>query len=238
MATTFTELLKAVKKSDPKFENLKVAETEPEFSARLLTAVGTLSDEAWASLPVDDQNWFNAAAAQLNAGEPVTIPGFDLSLADGAVSEDAVVEDKKAPAKAKGKSDKAVAAEAAKVEKAAAAEKAKADKAAEKLAKAEAAKAENAAKAKAEKPAKEVKEKVSSYKHVPSVDGSVPATLFLRQVIIKNYMAGTETDGKGLAAAAASAGVVVNESTINTVFNHALGTLRAMDSLGLTIVKQ
>ena len=35
-----------------------------------------------------------------------------------------------------------------------------------------------------------------------------------------------------------AAGVAVNESTINTVFNHALGTLRAMDSLGLTITKQ
>lgn len=238
MATTFTELLKAVKKSDPTFENLKVAETEVEFSTRLLTAVGSLSDEAWASLPVDDQNWFNSAAAALNANEPVTIPGFDLGLADGGTSE--VVEEPAAAAPAKGKSEKAAAAEkakseAAKAEKIAAAEKVKAEKAAEKAEKAAAAKATKPVK---EKPAKPVVEKTSSYIYTAALDGSIPATLFLRQQIVNNFLAGKETDSKGLAAAAEAAGVAVNESTINTVFNHALGFLRAINSLGASIVKK
>ena len=226
MATTFIELLKAVKKSDPTFENLKIAETEVEFSARLLTAVGTLTDEAWASLPIGDQNWFNSAAEALNAGTSVTIPGFDLGLAAGEVS-DAPVETAPAPTtkdKTKAKSEKALTAEKAKADKIAAAEAAKAEKAAA------------AEKAKAEKPVKPVVEKVSAYVYVPALDGSVPATLFLRQQIINNFLAGKETDSKGLATAAESAGVAVNESTINTVFNHALGFLRALNSLGASIV--
>lgn len=244
MATTFTELLKAVKKSDTTFENLKVAETEVEFSTRLLTAIGSLSDEAWASLSVDDQNWFNAAAVALNANEPVTIPGFDLGLADGGTSE--VVEEPAAAAPAKGKSEKADAAEKAKsdklaksedakAEKIAAAEKVKADKAAEK---AEKAAAEKAAKPVKEKPAKPVVEKTSSYIYTAALDGSIPATLFLRQQIVNNLLAGKETDSKGLAAAAEAAGVAVNESTINTVLNHALGFLRAINSLGASIVEK
>ena len=239
MATTFIELLKAVKKSDPTFENLKIAETEVEFSARLLTAVGSLSDEAWASLPIDDQNWFNAAAVALNANEPVTIPGFDLSIADGSPIDGAVevVEAPAAPTKGKAKPEKAIAAEKAKADKEAAIAKEKAEKAAAaaaaKAEKAEAAKAE-----KAEKAAKPPVEKTSGYVYVPNVDGSTPATLFLRQQIINNFLANKETDSKGLAAAAAAAGVVVNESTINTVFNHALGFLRAVSSLGANIVKK
>jgi hypothetical protein len=240
MATTFTELLKAVKKSDPTFENLKVAETEAEFSTRLLTAVGSLSDEAWASLPVDDQNWFNSAAVALNANEPVIIPGFDLGLADGGTSE-AVEEPAAADVPAKGKSEKAIAAEAAKADKLAKAESAKAEKvaAAEKVKADKAAeKAERAAAAKVAKPAKPIVDKASSYIYTAAPDGSIPATLFLRQQIVNNFLAGKETDSKGLAAAAEAAGVAVNESTINTVFNHALGFLRAINSLGASIVKK
>jgi hypothetical protein len=212
----FTELFNAVKTSDPAFAGLQPGEDEAAFSARLLAAVGTLNDAAWAGLSVETQTWFNDAAAQLNAGTAVVIPGYETSLADGSAPVVEIVPETAAPAApvAKAKKEKAV----------------KAPKEPKPV-------KEKPVKVIKEKAVKPVKEKVSSYTYVPSEDGFVPATLFLRREIVNAYLAGTEIDSKTLAAAADAAKVAVNESTINTVYNHAVGFLRAIDSVGAKIVK-
>jgi hypothetical protein len=81
MATIYEVLLTTAQAAQPKFPILDAKETDADYLARLAQAVSGVTKEAFESMALNAQEWFDRAADALNTGGDIPHPdGYDRNV--------------------------------------------------------------------------------------------------------------------------------------------------------------